>query len=406
MLPRRLLITAVFLVPDGAVVGADRDLYATARQRLVDEEIARSGIENPRVLNAVLQTPRHEFVPRHLREFAYHDMALPIGDRQTISSPFIVAFMTECIDPQPSDKVLEIGTGSGYQAAVLSPLAGEVYSIEIVAPLGRKAAAVLKKLKYSNVHTKIGDGFQGWAEHAPFDKIIVTCSPENVPQPLVDQLAEGGLMVIPMGERYQQTMYLMKKTEGKLESEALRPTLFVPMTGTAEGQRAVAHDPDRPAVINGSFETIQEGKSDFIPGWYYSRQVKIVTSDEAPIGDRYAEFQNQDAGRDSRVLQGLAMNGKSIRELELSAWVHLENVTEGPDGELPRVMLTFYDQERREVGRRWLGPWRGTQDWTQKTSRIRVPPRTREAILRIGLLGGSGKASFDGVRLKVVSTGR
>ena len=141
--------------------------------------------------------------------------------------------------------MLEIGTGSGYQAAVLSPLVKEVYSIEIVESLGKHAQQTLKRLKYTNVFVKIGDGYLGWPEHAPFDKIIVTCSPEKVPQPLIDQLKEGGRMIIPVGERYQQVFHLLKKQDGKLINEALRPTLFVPMTGKAEESRA---GPARPAA--------------------------------------------------------------------------------------------------------------------------------------------------------------
>ena len=148
-------------------------------------------------------------------------MALPIGEGQTISPPFIVAYMTEALDPQPSDNVLEIGTGSGYQAAVLAKLVRDVYTIEIVDPLGHKAAKTLERLHYDNVHVKVGDGYQGWPEHAPFDKIIVTCSPEKAPPALVEQLKEGGRMVIPVGERYQQTLYLMKKIDGKMVSEKL-----------------------------------------------------------------------------------------------------------------------------------------------------------------------------------------
>src|SRR4029077_19634839 len=155
---------------------------------MVDKEIVAAGVTNERVVRAMRETPRHEFVPANQREFAYYDMALPIGDAQTISPPFIVAYMTQEIDPQPTDRVLEIGTGSGYQAAILSPLVKDVYTIEIVDPLGRRADRTLKRLDYKNVFTRVGDGYQGWAEAAPFDKIIVTCSPEKVPQPLIDQL--------------------------------------------------------------------------------------------------------------------------------------------------------------------------------------------------------------------------
>ncbi|HEX3871083.1 MAG TPA: protein-L-isoaspartate(D-aspartate) O-methyltransferase, partial [Pirellulales bacterium] len=210
-----------------------------ARMRMVDSEVAGAGVRNPRVLDAMRATPRHEFVPLHERDMAYYDMALPIGEGQTISPPFIVAYMTEQLDPQPTDKVLEIGTGSGYQAAVLSPLVKDVYTIEIKEPLGRNAANVLKRLKYMNVHPRVGDGYQGWPDVAPFDKIIVTCSPESVPEKLVEQLRDGGRLIVPLGERYQQTLYLFRKENGKLVSEALRPTLFVPMTGTAESLRKV-----------------------------------------------------------------------------------------------------------------------------------------------------------------------
>jgi protein-L-isoaspartate(D-aspartate) O-methyltransferase len=161
-------------------------------------------------------------------------MALPIGEKQTISGPFVVAYMTERLEPRPTDRVLEIGTGSGYQAAVLSPLVKTVYSIEINKPLGEKAARILTRLGYRNVVTKIGDGFQGWPEHAPFDKIIVTCSPEEIPKPLVEQLAEGGRMVIPVGERYDQMLVLLTKRDGEMVRESLVPSLFVPMTGAAE----------------------------------------------------------------------------------------------------------------------------------------------------------------------------
>ena len=223
----------------------NRDPWAETRARLVEYEVVAAGVKDARVCDAMRATPRHEFVPAALRRYAYFDIGMPIGEGQTISSPFIVAYMTEQLQPQPTDKVLEIGTGSGYQAAVLSGLVSEVYSIEIVETLGKRAAKTLRRLGYENVKTKIGDGYQGWAEHAPFDKIIVTCSPENVPKPLVEQLKEGGRLVVPLGQRYQQTLYLFKKVKGVLQAEPLQPTFFVPMMGRAEEERAVPADAGR-----------------------------------------------------------------------------------------------------------------------------------------------------------------
>ncbi|MCA9200550.1 MAG: protein-L-isoaspartate(D-aspartate) O-methyltransferase [Planctomycetales bacterium] len=373
--------------------------FEELRNRLVDEEILTAGIKDQRVVESIRKTPRHDFVPRRLRNFAYYDMALPIGDQQTISSPFIVAYMTECLEPQPEDKVLEIGTGSGYQAAVLSPLVKEVYTIEIVPSLGQRARGVLRQLGYSNVSTKIGDGFLGWAEHAPFDKIIVTCSPESVPKPLVEQLKEGGRLVIPVGERYQQTMYLFKKVDGKLESEALRPTLFVPMTGEAEDARSKLPNPKNPELENGSFETPVDD-SGFISGWYYQRQAERIEADDAPHGKAYVRFSNQTSGLGSRLLQGLAIDGRHVREIELSTWVKLEGVVVGETPtELPNLMITFYDDQRREVGQNWLGPWRGTSEWRKESQSFAVPGAAREAIVRIGLFGATGEACFDQVLL-------
>ena len=177
------------------------------------------------------KVPRHEFVPADVRSLAYADHPLPIGHGQTISQPFIVAFMTEKLDPKPMDHVLEIGIGSGYQAAVLSELVATVHTIEIVAPLARRAEADLKRLGYTNVTARAGDGYKGWPEAAPFDAIIVTCAPDHVPQPLVDQLKEGGRMVVPVGPAYDQSLYLLEKKGNKVERRAILPVRFVPMTG-------------------------------------------------------------------------------------------------------------------------------------------------------------------------------
>ena len=385
----------------GSTCAQDSD-WDAARRRLVENEIVGNGVTDKRVVDAMMRTPRHEFVPNAQRKRAYFDMALPIGNGQTISSPFIVAFMTQSLDPQPSDKVLEIGTGSGYQAAVLSPLVGQVYTIEIVEPLGRRAKRVLERLKYKNVQTKIGDGFAGWSEYAPYDKIIVTCSPEDVPQSLVQQLREGGRMVIPVGQRYQQTLYLLTKQNGKLVRESLRPTLFVPMTGEAESRRDVLPDPARPEVVNGSFEHAVDEDA-HLPGWYYQRQASIETDElAAPRGKRFVHFTNETPGRGSHILQGLAIDGRQVERVTLSGFVKLTDVAQGSDAQMrPSFALTLYDERRRQLGHYFCGPWLGTREWDFVSKTFRVPNATREAILRVGLFGATGDFFVDEIRLEV-----
>jgi protein-L-isoaspartate(D-aspartate) O-methyltransferase len=209
--------------------GAEVDFVA-ARKRMIDEQIIARGITNERVLKVMGSVPRHELVPAGQREHAYADGPLPIGHRQTISQPYVVAFMTEQLNPKPTERVLEIGTGSGYQAAVLAGLVREVYTIEIIKQLAERAQSDLKRLGYTNIHVRAGDGYKGWPEAAPFDAVIVTCAPDAVPQPLVDQLKEGGRMVIPVGGGFSQDLYLLEKKGGKVHKRAVLPVRFVPMT--------------------------------------------------------------------------------------------------------------------------------------------------------------------------------
>lgn len=205
------------------------DAYAQQRVAMVDHQLRARDITDDRVLQAMGAVPRHRFVPARFQHAAYRDSPLPIGHGQTISQPYIVALMSQLLAVVPGQKVLEIGTGSGYQAAVLAELDARVFSIEIVPELGRQAQTVLQSLGYGAIRLKVGDGYQGWPEHAPFDGIIVTCAPTRVPQPLEDQLAEGGRMVIPVGERHFQQLFLLTKRGGVLKEEKIVDVRFVPM---------------------------------------------------------------------------------------------------------------------------------------------------------------------------------
>lgn len=203
------------------------------RRRMVEDQIADRGVKNERVLEAMLRVPRHRFVPADFASEAYDDHPLPIGHGQTISQPYIVALMTEVLELDGSERVLDVGTGSGYQAAVLGEVAREVWSIEIVAPLADRAAGVLAELGYENVHVKAGDGYAGWPQHAPFDAILLAAAPDHVPQPLLDQLAVGGKLILPVGGR-EQELVLVRRTADGYERESILPVRFVPMTGEAE----------------------------------------------------------------------------------------------------------------------------------------------------------------------------
>jgi protein-L-isoaspartate(D-aspartate) O-methyltransferase len=200
------------------------------RMRMVDAQMRARGVDDPRVLAAIENVPRHLFVPEEHRSRAYDDSPLPIGFGQTISQPYIVAYMSEVLQLEPSHRVLEIGTGSGYQAAVLGELAREVYSIEIVEPLATRARETLETLGYRNVHVRFGNGYLGWPDQAPFDRIIVTAAPDEVPQTLIDQLAMNGLLVVPVG-RIDQTMTILRKTPTGIQRTETLPVRFVPMVG-------------------------------------------------------------------------------------------------------------------------------------------------------------------------------
>ena len=207
--------------------------FKKLREQMVTNQIAARGIRNATLLNVMRTVPRHEFVPEKERLFAYEDYPLPIGEGQTISQPYIVALMTDLMELDGSERVLEVGTGSGYQAAILAELAKEVYTIEIVESLAERAEKTLKEMKYTNVHVRCGDGYRGWPEAAPFDAIMVTAAPDHIPQPLIDQLKVGGILVIPVGVMRQELIQIRKTKDGTT-IESVLPVRFVPMTGEAQ----------------------------------------------------------------------------------------------------------------------------------------------------------------------------
>lgn len=225
-----------WLTPGAAAAGGGGEEadFARLRERMVREQIEARNVKDPQVLAAMRAVPRHRFVPARSVSLAYEDYPLPIGEGQTISQPYIVALMTELLLLSGEERVLEVGTGSGYQAAVLAELAREVYSIEIVEPLARRAAATLAALGYRSVQVRAGDGYRGWPEAAPFDAIIVTAAPDHVPQPLIDQLKPDGRLVIPVGQHSQELLLITKSPRG-VETRNVIPVRFVPMTG--EGVR-------------------------------------------------------------------------------------------------------------------------------------------------------------------------
>jgi len=211
------------------------DKFTMKREQMVKSQIEARGVKNKEVLQALLKVPRHEFVPDKMQDFAYTDEPLSIGSGQTISQPYIVAYMTEILDLSKTDRILEIGTGSGYQAAILAELCDSVYTIEILPELSERAQKVLHKLNYQNIYFKIGNGFYGWKEKSPFDAIIVTAAPEEIPESLVEQLAEGGRMIIPVGDFFQE-LYLITRTKEDIKKQKTLPVRFVPLQGVPDSK--------------------------------------------------------------------------------------------------------------------------------------------------------------------------
>lgn len=374
------------------------DVHKGRRAAMVENDIKGKGVNNRRILEVMLSTARHEFVPEESRRRAYQDTALPIGHGQTISSPYIVAKMTEQLEPRRTDRVLEIGTGSGYQAAVLSPLVKDVYTIEIVPELGQRAKQTLDGLGYKNVHTRVGDGYTGWPESAPFDKIIVTCSPENVPQPLVEQLVEGGHLVIPVGERFQQGLFRFTKTDGKLIRKRVESTFFVPMTGQAEDERKRKPDDTNLKMVNGGFE---RQTSDGEPqGWFYIRHGKLQRDAKSLEKLHCMRFDNT-GNSTAQALQSIGADGSKVSELQVSFWSRGERIRTSLFAiQSSQLRIEFYNEDRKVCGEVDVPIPTGTYAWKQFLSKAAVPKNAKLAMIQIGLMGASGTIWFDDVKIK------
>lgn len=227
-----ILVSTLLSILLLANLSIDDDEYAEKRWDMVEKQLISRGIQNSKVIQAMLNIPRHKFVPEDLKDSAYGDSPLPIGMEQTISQPYIVALMTELLNLNGGEKVLEVGTGSGYQTAILAEIGCRIYTIEILKPVGDKAHRILQSLGYENINFKIGDGYRGWEQHAPFGAVIVTAAPDHLPQALVDQLDVKGRMIIPVGASSQELL-LIRKTERGIDMKTVTPVRFVPMTGEA-----------------------------------------------------------------------------------------------------------------------------------------------------------------------------
>jgi protein-L-isoaspartate(D-aspartate) O-methyltransferase len=382
--------------------GGETGPEALARDRMVEELAQAEGIRDRRVLEAMRAVPRQEFVGRKWRRWACADMALPIGHGQTLTPPSLVAYMTEQLELGAQHRVLEVGTGCGYQAAILGRLVREVYSVEIVGALGRQAQKNLRRLAVGNVVVRIGDGYQGWPEQAPFDRILVTCSPEQVPEPLLAQLAEGGRMLIPVGGPYGQTLCRFTKAGGQVVREALAPTVFVPMTGAADAVRTLRADPAHPALVDGAFEQVDPATGQ-LSAWYHQRQLVREPVSGVPGGGPCVTFRNDEPGRAAQAAQALPLDGRRVRALRLAGWVRTQAVqTRLGKPQIATVAVAFYDADRAILKQGNVGDWRGTLAWQPFEGTIAVPRGAREAVVQLGLHGATGSVSFGRLQLVAI----
>ncbi|MDR3182828.1 MAG: protein-L-isoaspartate(D-aspartate) O-methyltransferase [Planctomycetaceae bacterium] len=402
----RLFLCFLIVSANAAGIAAENKQFPVIKsaELMVDNLILpQGGITNAAVIDAMKRIPRHQFISAQNQKQAYWDQAIAIGEGQTISPPYIVAFMTQQLETKPADKVLEIGTGSGYQAAVLSLLVKEVYSIEIIESLGKQAETRLDWLGFHNVHVRIGDGYKGWKEVAPFDSIIVTCSPDSIPQPLIEQLKEGGRMIIPVGERYQQAFYLCRKINGQLQKERLQQVLFVPMTGEAS-ERTTANTDGKPRLTNGNFNELNDDGTPV--GWHYVRNAAVVEPQSPQPAVRFVRKKpervdgNPVPAAVTQMLQGFALDGQKVKKLRIEYALRGEDVVAWQGAVMtPTALLSLFDENRKQAALIPLGRCTGTFDWRLVSQDIAVPPKSREAVLLLGLPVASGQVEIRSVKI-------
>ncbi len=400
-LPTSLCLTLWLMSFQPAAAQSGLRELLEARRRMVNEEISAQGIENERLLTAMREVPREQFLPLSKRNLAYLNVAVTYGDGHIILPPLVTAHLIEQVDPQKNDKVLVIGSGSGYSTALLSRMCREVDAVEIDPVVAKSAEETLARLKYTNVRMRIGDGFEGWKEHAPYQRIIVECSPENVPQPLVDQLAEGGMLLVPVGDEFDQTMHLCKKENGKLSTLSLWPTLLLPMKGKAEELRSQSDKPRDPTLLNSGFEELVPQTKDVPAAWVYVRQGRAIADRSCPEGNNSMSFTNVTPGVVATAIQAFPVDGKKISELGIACKVWGMDIRPGQTRQqLPRVEVRFFDEKRRLVGGDWMGGWNMSFTWIKKDHVFAVPRLAKFAVIRIGLGGATGEIKFDDFKLE------
>lgn len=426
--PGNLLGSASLFSPErSSRRGRDSWVVLPAAKFFVENELVlQDGLENDLVLSAMMRIPREKFLPQNKKSGAYRDVAIPIGCSRMDYSPYITAYCISQLDPAPDDKVLEIGTGCGYASAVLSLLVREVHTVEFHATLSKKANQSLKKIGIKNVYGKIGDGFQGCPEQAPFDKIIVWGAVEDIPESLIDQLKEGGRMVVSVGEKYQQTLYLCRKKNGELKKETLPPTFFTSMPGEAESRRILLADPKNPSILGGDFEHYY-GETRLPYGWYHVKNARILQGPDAPNGTNYMRFEVEpeytivhdphemedsygeppeqfvpSAEKTAQIVQSFAIDGKTVSRVKFGVFLRAENIQPLDPQNPPKgtIVLAFYGEDREVLQCVQLASVYGSFNWKPFSTEIPVPRKTLEADLYIGLFQNAGRLDIDAVSLE------